>query len=101
MTCPLGTSNISVAASNSGTAFSSPAPVQVTVTSFTIGSVPSTATVTAGQAAHYQVSVTPQSGAFANAITLGCSGLPQGASCTFSPGTVTPGANAVQCGKPR
>jgi hypothetical protein len=96
MTCPLGTSNVSVAASNSGTAFSSPSPLQVTVTSFAIGSVPSTATVTAGQAAHYQVSVTPQSGPFANAVTLGCSGLPQGAACTFSPTTVTPGANAVQ-----
>ena len=96
MTCPVGTSNVSVAASNSGTAFSSPTSLQVTVTSFTIGSVPSTATVTAGQAAHYQVSVTPQSGPFANAVTLGCSGLPQGASCTFSPATVTPGASAVQ-----
>jgi hypothetical protein len=96
MTCPVGTSNVSVAASNSGAAFSSASPVQVTVTSFAIGSVPSTATVTAGQAAHYQVSVTPQSGPFANAVTLGCGGLPQGAACTFSPATVTPGANAVQ-----
>jgi Subtilase family/Abnormal spindle-like microcephaly-assoc'd, ASPM-SPD-2-Hydin len=96
MTCPLGTSNVSVEASNSGTAFSSPTPLQVTVTSFTIGSVPTSATVTAGQSGHYQVSVTPQSGPFANAVVLGCSGLPQGASCTFSPGTVTPGANAAQ-----
>jgi hypothetical protein len=96
MTCPLGTSNVSVAASNGRFAFSSPSPLQVTVTSFAIGSVPSTATVTAGQAAHYQVSVIPQSGPFANAVTLGCSGLPQGAACTFSPTTVTPGASAVQ-----
>src|SRR5579864_8497390 len=96
MTCPLGTSNVSVAASNSGAAFSSPSPLQITVTGFTIGSVPTTATVTAGQAAHYQVSVTPQSGPFANVVTLGCSGLPQGAACTFSPSTVTPGSSAAQ-----
>ena len=96
MTCPLGTSNVSVSASNGGTAFSATSAVQVTVTGFSVTSSPTSATVTAGQAAHYTVNITPQSGPFTNAITLGCAGLPQGTACTFSPATVTPGASATQ-----
>jgi hypothetical protein len=96
MTCPLGTSNVSVSASNSGTAFSATSALQVTVTGFSLTSSPTSATVTAGQAAHYTVNITPQSGPFTNAITLGCGGLPQGTTCTFSPATVTPGATATQ-----
>lgn len=96
MTCPVGTSSVSVAASNGTVAFSSPSPVTITVTSFTIGPTPSAATVAAGQAAHYQVSITPQSGPFTNLITLSCSGLPQGAACAFAPPAITPGSSAVQ-----
>jgi hypothetical protein len=70
--------------------------VQVTVTGFTIAPTPSSATVTAGQSAHYQLNVTPQSGPFAGTVNLSCSGLPQGAACTFSPSSVTPGAATVQ-----
>jgi hypothetical protein len=98
MTCPLGTTAVSVGASSGGPAFSSPTPLQVTVTSFTIGSSPSSATVTAGQPAHYQLSVTPQAGPFTGAVALGCGGLPQGATCVFSPSTVTPGATSATVG---
>jgi hypothetical protein len=96
MTCPVGTTSVSVAASNAGVAFSQPSPVQVTVTGFSIASTPSSATVTAGSAGHYQLNVTPQSGPFTNAITLSCSGLPQGAACAFSPASITPGATTAQ-----
>lgn len=95
MTCPLGTTAVQVGASSGGPAFSSPTPLQVTVTSFTIGSSPSSATVTAGQPAHYQLNVTPQAGPFTGNVTLGCGGLPQGATCVFSPATVTPGATSA------
>ena len=98
MTCPLGTTAVSVGASSGGPAFSAPTPLQVTVTSFAIGSSPASATVTAGQPAHYQLSVTPQAGPFTGTVALGCGGLPQGATCVFSPATVTPGAATATVG---
>ena len=95
MTCPLGTSGVSVAVSNGGPAFSQPTPLTVTVTSFNVSPAPGSATVTAGQSASYVVTLAPQSGAFTNPIALSCSGLPQGAACSFNPSTLTPGASSA------
>lgn len=39
---------------------------------------------------NYQVSITPENG-FASPVTLSCSGLPAGVSCSFSPSVLTPG----------
>jgi hypothetical protein len=96
MTCPVGTTSVAVAASNSGTAFSSPTNMQITVTGFSVTASTSSASVQPGQSAQYQLTITPVGGPFANAIQLGCSGLPQGASCSFNPAAVTPGASSVQ-----
>jgi hypothetical protein len=56
---------------------------------FTVGVSPAALTVTTGQSGSVAVSVTPQNG-FNSAVTFACSGLPAGASCSFSPTTVTP-----------
>ncbi|HYM77427.1 MAG TPA: chitobiase/beta-hexosaminidase C-terminal domain-containing protein [Candidatus Dormibacteraeota bacterium] len=56
---------------------------------FTLGlSVPSLS-ISAGQSGNLTASVTPQNG-FNSTVSFSCSGLPAGASCSFSPTTVTP-----------
>ena len=56
---------------------------------FAVTASPSSLTITAGKSGTTTVSVTPQNG-FASAVIFTCSGLPSGASCSFSPSTVTP-----------
>jgi hypothetical protein len=51
-------------------------------------------TVATGQSANTTITVTPQNG-FADAVSFACSGLPAGASCSFSPQTVTPSGAAA------
>ncbi|HTY84280.1 MAG TPA: SBBP repeat-containing protein [Silvibacterium sp.] len=60
---------------------------------FGLASSPTSATVKAGASATYHLSVSSVGGAFGSAVSFACSGLPTGATCTFSPSTVTPGAN--------
>jgi hypothetical protein len=96
MNCPFGTSNVTVTASNNGIKFSPAANVQVVVTNFSVGSAPGSVTVTAGHPATFTATATANGGAFSSPITLGCSGLPAGASCAFSPSTVTPGSTSAQ-----
>ena len=96
MTCPFGTTKVSVAASNNGVGFSAASDIQVTVTNFGVGIAPASATISAGQSVVYQVTVTPQGGAFSSSVTLGCSGLPTGTQCTFSPPTVSPESGSAQ-----
>jgi hypothetical protein len=55
---------------------------------FSISLGPASASVLAGGTATYTVQVTPGSG-FAGPVTLSCSGLPAGASCTLNPATTT------------
>ncbi len=66
----------------------------VTTPDFTVAASPSSLTVTAGQSVQTTVSVTPQNG-FDTAVSFTCSGLPTGASCSFSPATVTPNGTAA------
>jgi hypothetical protein len=56
---------------------------------FSVAASPASFTVTAGQSGTATISVTPLYG-FNSAVTFACSGLPTGASCSFSPATVTP-----------
>jgi Alginate lyase len=56
---------------------------------FAVAASPGTMTVAAGQSAQTTITVTPQEG-FADAVSFACSGLPAGASCSFSPKTVSP-----------
>ena len=64
------------------------------VPDFDVKAAPNSATVKRGQAAAFAVTVTPQGG-FSQALTFACAGLPSGAGCVFSPGTVTPNGGAV------
>jgi hypothetical protein len=93
--CPFGTSTVTLTASNNGVTFTAPVTVRITVSNFKVGVSPSSASVNAGQAASYSVTVAPQLGAFPSGITLGCSGLPALSTCSFSPASVTPGTNAA------
>jgi hypothetical protein len=56
---------------------------------FSVGIAPAALTISSAQAGTATLSVTPQGG-FASAVSFSCSGLPSGATCSFSPATVTP-----------
>ena len=56
----------------------------------------SSATTTAGGTANYTLTLTPGSGTtFPNAITFGATGLPTGATATFSPATLPAGSGVT------
>ncbi len=52
------------------------------------------ATVPSGQSASYGLTITPQGG-LAGALSFSCTGLPQDASCSFTPSSATLAANPV------
>jgi hypothetical protein len=64
---------------------------------FTVASPTAPQTVKPGGSAEYtiKVSVTPNGDIFDNPVTLSASGLPAGATASFSPVTVTPGTSTV------
>jgi hypothetical protein len=95
LACPFGTSNVSVSASNNGLSFSDASPFQITVTNFGLAATPGSATVNAGQAATYRITLAAQGGAFSNAVNLACGNLPTGANCAFGPPSVSPGAGSA------
>jgi hypothetical protein len=68
--------------------------VQALVPSFTLGASPTSGTVTAGATAQTTITVTPVNG-FNSQVSFACSGLPTGATCSFSPSTVTPSGSAA------
>lgn len=70
-------------------------PLIFPVSSFTVTSSPTRATVTAGQSAAYAIQVTPQYGSFDSPISFTSTGLPRGCVASISPGSVTPGYNVV------
>jgi hypothetical protein len=89
---------ISAIAVDAGYANSAIASAQYTVTAvasgFTIAPSATSLTVAPGQSASVTISVTPLNG-FNAAVSFSCSGLPTGASCSFSPATVTPSGGPV------
>jgi N-acetylneuraminic acid mutarotase len=56
---------------------------------FSVNAYPGSFSVAAGQSVTTTISITPANG-FSSSISFSCSGLPSGASCNFSPSTVTP-----------
>ncbi|HEY3245341.1 MAG TPA: hypothetical protein VGM03_18525, partial [Phycisphaerae bacterium] len=68
-------------------------PLVLQVVDFQLGASPASATVRSGQTATYTVALTPQGGSFNAEINFGCSGLPAGASCVFTPASVSPGSS--------
>lgn len=59
---------------------------------FSLGASPSNATVISGSSTSYAISVTGVNG-FSSPVSLACSGLPSGASCSFNPPSVSPGSS--------
>jgi sugar lactone lactonase YvrE len=59
---------------------------------FGITATPATQTVVAGSSATYTVSLDSATGTFTQPVALTASGLPPGATVTFSPASVTPGS---------
>lgn len=98
-TLPIGTDTIVATYSGDatylGSASTSAVVTVVPAPDFTITSSTASAQVTAGQSAVFQISLSALDG-FAQAVTFSCSGLPAGASCSFSPASVTPGTTPVQ-----
>jgi hypothetical protein len=63
-------------------------PLAGTGVDFAVSATPASVTVNAGGPAVYTVVVSAVGGTFASSVSLGCSGLPASASCTFSPASV-------------
>jgi N-acetylneuraminic acid mutarotase len=67
----------------------------ISVPDFSVAASPVSILATAGSSGTTTVSVTPVNG-FDSSVSFACSGLPSGASCTFSPATVTlPGTTST------
>ena len=78
---------------------STSAAVNVTVgavpaADYTLGMSGSALSVNAGGSGNLTLTVTPENG-FKQAVTFNCAGLPSGATCMFSPASVTPSAGAT------
>jgi uncharacterized protein (TIGR03118 family) len=67
---------------------------QPTGANFSIAAASQALTVTKGQSASTNLTITPMNG-FNSAVSFSCSGLPGGATCSFSPTTVTPAGSAA------
>ncbi len=93
--CPFGTNTESLTVTNNGVTLSNSTSVQISVTDFAIAASPASNTVIAGSPANFSVTVSPQLGAYSGPITFSCSNLPTGAHCSFSPSSLTPGANSA------
>ena len=63
--------------------------------SFTVASSTGAQTVALGGAATYTIKVNPVNGSYSSVVTLAASGLPTGATASFSPATVTPGSEGT------
>lgn len=58
-------------------------------------SAPASLSVRSGDKVQPTITVSAVGGNFSNAVALSCSGLPTGASCSFSPASVVPGAGSA------
>ena len=61
---------------------------------FSLAVAPPSLTISSTQPGTVTVSVTPQNG-FSSAVSFSCAGLPSGATCSFSPQTVTPSSGVA------
>jgi hypothetical protein len=64
---------------------------------FTLNATPATQTIAAGGSAQYVITVgsTPSGSSFTSAVTLSVTGLPSGATGSFSPASLTPGNSSA------
>jgi hypothetical protein len=83
---------------NGGTTFSSSTSsvANVEVVDFTVAAGQSTLSVLVGQSVKTTLTITPEPlNGFNQAVTFACSGLPLGATCSFTPVSVTPSGSAT------
>jgi trimeric autotransporter adhesin len=62
---------------------------------FTVSASPQTQTVSGGSVATYSITVGSLNGDFSNPVTLTATGVPTGATATFTPASVTPGGESA------
>jgi hypothetical protein len=74
--------------------FSTTAQFSLTNTDFTLGLNNSSLAVVRGSTATATITITPLSG-FTSTVTLACTGLPVGVTCSFNPATLTPSGSAI------
>jgi hypothetical protein len=86
-----GTLTITVSSPGPGGGLSG--AITLAIADYTVSAVNPTATISSGQVANYTLNIAPSNGAFINPVNFTVTGLPAGASASFSSPTVTPGAN--------
>jgi Bacterial Ig-like domain (group 3) len=96
---PQGTRSVTAAYSGStayaaSAATASASPDDSTLPNFALTASPTSFSIPAGAYQNITVTVTPENG-FNDTVTLSCSGVPAGAKCVFSPGTLTPLTSAA------
>jgi hypothetical protein len=98
MTCPFGSSTVSVAASNNGFGYSAPADVQIIVTDYTVEVSPAAVSLAPGGTSTHVVTITPQGGPYNSEVALSCASgnLPPQTACAFDPPTVVPGSTGAR-----
>jgi Subtilase family len=94
--CPIGVNTVRVGVSNNGLSFLPQEQVpysKITVTDFVLSASPSSTSTSPGGPAIYTITVASTAqGVFGYPVVLNCSsGLPPGATCLFSPASVTLG----------
>jgi uncharacterized membrane protein len=88
-TAPPGAYPLTVTGTSDPTTHSATITLMITARDFTLSASPSSVTVSRGQTASYTVSV-GSVGGFTGNVSLSVTGLPAGASATFSPNPVGP-----------
>ncbi|MGB8579326.1 MAG: SBBP repeat-containing protein, partial [Candidatus Sulfotelmatobacter sp.] len=83
-----GGSILATVTNSNDTNLSNTATASFTATDFSVSILPSSQTIVAGNTATYSVFVSPSESFGAN-VSLSCSSLPAGASCGFTPSTLT------------
>ncbi|MCU0243910.1 MAG: IPT/TIG domain-containing protein, partial [Acidobacteria bacterium] len=84
-----------VVAVNPAPAGGATAPAAFTVADYTVEATPASTTLSAGSSATFTVQLASRYGSFDAAVGLGATGLPRGASASFSPASVTPGSGGA------
>jgi hypothetical protein len=93
-TTPAGASTITITGVDGSLAHSTTVQLTVQVPDFTLTAAPSSASVAQGGSTTYTATVTP-SGGFAGTVALAVSGLPTGATGSFSPASLGSGNSTL------